>query len=855
MLPSQPTVRADQAAAEFSLTTPSVEAPEPTRAIDLEAFESLTVAEAMSGFFSRPRETMSAFASVAREDHPSAALPARSAATAGSPAQTIPRPAGRSIQVAPEPTRVSQDSIPPDVVAHPVIALSRGRELGLLLLRGFAVFVAWIGANRMVLGERSEDDGLAGGIVPLLAGLVIWLISEFVYLAVRRSADDEGFFRPFAIVARPAAASLNALWYVQRAAVLGVAGVLAFFASTLNTNNQFTLPGIAVWFASIVLTVTAFLPWDWSPVDWLRAVGRALRPRFSWALVALVVIMVVGSIFRVYDLNAMPREMTSDHVEMILDVFNVRSGNNSVFFASNGGREAMQFYLFAAFAQFPGQSVGFETLKLLNVIEGILTIPVMFFMAREVVGRERQQFATLVGLAAAALVATSFWHEVLSRQGERIILTPLFTALFILFFTRAIRYRRRMDWLYSGIVLGFGLYTYQAFRMIPVVIIAGVLLAMLFNLRDRAALRHYVGNLFVMVMVAFVIFVPLFSFSLQYPEDFWRRTTGRLFGDDLIEDRNADGEMVLRDPTLTEQLEAFNENIPQLMTNYRNAFLMFNWKGDVSFFNNAPNQPAFDPLTGAILVCGVAAWIGYMIRKRDVMIWLMPGALVILMLPSALSIAFPNENPSATRMSATLPIVYLFAALALSWLLWGIVHVIRGRAGWIIAAGAGALVMAGSLANNFYRYFTLYPEIYIASAFPYSDIGAAMRTFAEEIGGWGNVFVINYPYSWDHRALGIEGGAPDYPNGIPELSQVPTWLRDAANRDGAYRLIPDFDLLFVYNSKDEITQEWLVNTFPAGSWAELTTYQPEDPFRIFRVPALGEDGFDRFLAQTLGQQG
>ena len=123
-------------------------------------------------------------------------------------------------------------------------------------------------------------------------------------------------------------------------------------------------------------------------------------------------------------------------------------------------------------------------------------------------------------------------------------------------------------------------------------------MALIFWVRSMRDRRQMLMNLVALVIVSFVIFVPLFRYSLEYPEDFWRRTSGRLFGDDDRDDRREWQSDRSATPTVQEQFAAFNKNVPVLLDNFRNALLMYNWKGDVAWINNAPNHPAFDVVTG-----------------------------------------------------------------------------------------------------------------------------------------------------------------------------------------------------------------------------------------------------------------
>ena len=54
-----------------------------------------------------------------------------------------------------------------------------------------------------------------------------------------------------------------------------------------------------------------------------------------------------GAYFRYAQLDAIPPEMTSDHVEKLLDVNDVLQGKYRVYFERNTGREPLQFYLAA----------------------------------------------------------------------------------------------------------------------------------------------------------------------------------------------------------------------------------------------------------------------------------------------------------------------------------------------------------------------------------------------------------------------------------------------------------------------------------------------------------------------------
>ncbi|MBI5670425.1 MAG: glycosyltransferase family 39 protein [Chloroflexi bacterium] len=848
-----PTSEADEAGRDEPAVRPDEEPP----AVRV---EDLTLAEFLGHIWRTPGETWATLKQVLQTppDTPPLLTGDTALRPTDAPVRRAPRPA-----VIPAPLHTARavltERLAPLSADQQQARQREGVQFGLRLA---ALLVGLYGSGILAL-ERTEQLGLNVGGPYLLLAFGLWLVSEIYgsWPAITRWRQGQPL-SPVSEVPQDEANWTTAArhWLLERGVLAGAGLAFSLMAAAFNAGNRFTAHGVVAWFISVVLWVAAVAPRNW---NWRRgwAAVRAVRLRRSATFYALVMILVVGAFFRLNQLSQTPPEMTSDHVEKLLDAQRVLDGNPQVFFPNNGGREPFQMYAMALLSQVPGLGMNFTTLKLLSALEGILTLPVLWWMGREVIGRDNPRLANLVGLALAALVAVSYWHVALSRLGLRIVLTVLVTALLIIFLTRALRHNRRGDYILAGLTLGFGLYTYQAVRMLPVVVLIGIGLAIVFKARNFLERRAYALNFAMLVLVALVAFVPLLTFSIQYPDYFWMRTSGRLLGDDVITTRDEAGRLIERQATLQERVAAFQKNLPVLMDNIRNALLMYNWKGDVLWFNAVPNRPALDPLTGTLLVIGLAAWLARLFRRRDVADWLLPIMLFIMLLPSAFSIAYPIENPSATRTSGTLPEAYLFAALPLALLASSLARVLRGKRG-LLAGGtlAGvALLLAGSA--NYRTYFTDYHEAYlISSPAPYSEAGAFLKGFAESGGSFGNAFMLAYPYWWDHRAVGIEAGLMDWPNGIVDpdgdsgpqsaADDVPRFLYLASQATNGYRFNPEKDILFFYSPADERSDRRLSELFPNGYAQLVHSRKPNDDFRIYRVPALGTEGFIDFVVRT-----
>jgi len=801
--------------------------------VDTISIEDLTLAEVMGQMLRAPRETLQGVMDVV---------------SAPIPGQSTKRSSKSAAIRVPNVRAIKRDV--PTVAAVAIDPMTQ-REAVQLMLRLFAVIVAAYG-NWILATERSEIFGLDVGVPYLVMGFVLWVVAEVYgnWPQLKHWYDTRGTSRaePSAVEARDEAVDEIGDDLIRRLLLAGGGIIFTLLTFIFTAGNRFTIPNVFAWVASIVLWVMVFAPRGWG-VGRFWAGVRAVRLPSGATLWMLLGIMVVATIFRMYDLNAVPVEMTSDHVEKILDAQRVLNGTTQIFFSNNGGREPIQFYLMAFISQLPGLGLNFFTLKFLTVLEGLVTIPLLWWMGREIIGKEEPKLGNAVGLALAALVAVSYWHVMLSRLGLRIILTVLITTLVVIFFSRAMRYNRRGDFIKVGLILGIGMYAYQAVRMLPVAIIIGIGLVIVMGWRQKQFfVMRYVKNLLVLIVIALVVFVPLLRFWIDSPNDFWRRTSGRLLGDELIQTTDAQGNIIERAATREERMAAIQNNVTVLFSTIRNALLMYNWKGDVAWITAAPNRPQMDVFTGTFLIVGAAAWLARMIRRRDPADWLMPILLFVMLLPSALSIAYPIENPSATRTSGSLPEAYLFAALPLA-LIWSSVR--RLFANWrgiVSSFAVVGLVLGAVLASNWTMYFGEYSTTYLySSPAPYTEAGRFLRGFSASGGGLGNAYMIAYPYWWDHRAVGIEAGVTDWPNGIVTLDDVPNFLHLAWLKSDEYRLDADKDLLFFYSPQDGLTDARLKEWFPSGYGQLVTSYKPGDEFMIYRVPKLGHDGFTNFL--------
>ncbi len=823
------------------------------------------------------------------------------------------------------------------------------RRLGHVAILGLAVLLALRGGHVLhdaalnpALHARGDTNG--AGVWFVLAAL---MYGAYVYRRARRgrAEDDEQLIVEDAeapgrtqltgengvAAGVPAQPAGRAWWSVNvlQLALIPLAAALSLVAYTANvlqgpSGAAFDVvltPGGAVAWGLSVLVWGVVLGVDVARVpdrvraalrsdpDWGERIAQAVR-RIDAPLVALALVTLAGLWFRTLDLAAVPPEMTSDHIEKLLDALKVHNGYYAVFFPNNGGREAFQMYVVAFVAGELGVGFNFNALKWATVIEGVITLPVVFWMAVQVIGTRTERDRRIgcwVGVALAGLLAVSSWHLMLSRLGLRIVLTPLATALVIGFLARALHHNRTRDYLALGAVLGAGVYFYQANRMLPLLVVVGVALAILGTLRcwrdvpklalqmagiavlamgpvallalagERArdllpiaasawfavvalwlrAERHpaawrHAGGLLVAAVVALALYVPMYHYSRLYPDQFWNRTRGRLFGEDAFTRVTESGVRVAHEPSLREQAERFWEQRDVFITNYRDALRMWHWEGDAAWINNAHSYPALDGITGGLLILGGVAWAAWALRRRDPAVWLLPVSVLIMLLPSALTLAYTIENPSFTRTSGTIPALFMLAGLPLGVLCWRASR-IPGRVwgfsvGPLLALAILGVVVGGALDWNRDNFYTHYRLNYSSSWKPYREIAKPLRTFAQGEGSYGNAFMVAYPHWLDHRILGAMAGDIRWPNGLVTRGE----LFDAVARNAgtAYAYDPARPLFVMVHADDQETLDYLREQFPGGdarlysyTWQTGPGIYSSGEFYIFSAPpgAIADD--------------
>ena len=355
-------------------------------------------------------------------------------------------------------------------------------------------------------------------------------------------------------------------------------GLIAFWSFG---DNLFTRLNVVLWLFSIGAIAWSFWLPELPGRAWLER-WRGLWSQREWKFsITRGTLVAAGAIalvlfFRLYRLDQVPPEMFSDHAEKLLDVWDVLHGQTSIFFVRNTGREALQMYMTAGIIQLFNTGYSHLSLKIGTVLAGLLTLPFIYLLGKEV-GSKR------IGLLAMVFAGIAYWPNVISRVGLRFPLYPLFVAPVLYYLLRGIRTSNRNDFILSGLFLGIGLHGYTPIRILPVVIVVAVGLYLLHS-QSRQVRKQSVWQLVILAVVALFVFLPLLRYATINPEGFSFRSFSRLG--------------TVERPLPGPPGQVFLENL-------WNALTMFAWDDGEIWVVSVTHRPALDVISAALFFSGV----------------------------------------------------------------------------------------------------------------------------------------------------------------------------------------------------------------------------------------------------------
>ncbi len=362
---------------------------------------------------------------------------------------------------------------------------------------------------------------------------------------------------------------------------------------------------------------------------------------------ALLLIIAFAFFVRFTHIETIPIGLYPDEAANGVDaVHALETGNFQIFYEANFGREGLFINIQAFFISLFGNTI--TGLKFASILFGTLSVLGIYLLAKELFHRRS------AGLLASFMLATSYWAINFSRIGFRAIMTTFLLTFSFYFFFRGLRSQKLRDFLYAGLIFGFGLHTYIAFRVAPLIL---VLLLPALMLSYEKFLRRFWKHGLMFILGAFIAAAPmLYYFFVSHPEDFSSRSSHiSVFAPD-INHGNLWG---------------------TLGKTFSISLIKYNFWGDQNWRHNYPPYPILDPFVGTFFLASFlfVIWqtvtlLGKRIREGDrdtrlVTNAFLLGSFFVMLMPEFLT---DEGLPHALRSIGTQMPVFLMATMTAFWI-------------------------------------------------------------------------------------------------------------------------------------------------------------------------------------------
>ena len=425
------------------------------------------------------------------------------------------------------------------------------------------------------------------------------------------------------------------------------------------------------------VSTLAFLAWLASLAASLALVRRT-GPEHRLAgldWLALALLIALAGFFRLYRIGEIPSGPWVDELAAAANAVNLAARQPFTPFATTPMFEAgpnwvhtPNLYLYFCYAVLWLSGFSQLGLKLISVLPGIATPPLLYLLGRRFLSRES-------ALLAAGLLAVSHWQVTVGRWGWDEVLVTAFTVAAFAALLAGVQDERTSSFFLAGVATGLGQYAYVAARLSA--------LAALAFLAVRAAQtkrRRQLAQLGVFAAGLIQAVVPIAVFWIGHP-----------------------GTFAVRERQISILPQLLAGDLRPVLENLRAYGLMLLVRGDANPRQNIPGLPMLDLVVGILflvgLVAAVAAW--RRAESQMMLLWLSIGLMGGLL-------SHPESAPNSYRVGMAAPACMLLAGLG-----WqaALTIVRKARPGALVRSSAylaaGAVAVSGVL--TFANYFVARP--------------------------------------------------------------------------------------------------------------------------------------------------
>lgn len=366
----------------------------------------------------------------------------------------------------------------------------------------------------------------------------------------------------------------------------------------------------------------ATTPWQW--------------PRWRWSRRSLLIIGGIGllaAVARGWQAGALPATLAGDEAWFGRETRAVLSGSiGDPFITGWLSVPTMTFFFNApTVAWVSDPALG---LRLPWLLLGVLNVIIAARLATRLQG-------PVVGIITGCALAVYHYHIHYSRIGINNIADPFFMTLALFLLLRAYDRRSIADWVLCGIAIGVAQYFYFGARLIAVIVALSIVMMARANWRQfwrdhGVGVRRLAG-------AAVITAAPMIQYGWRFPDEYNARI-------------NQTG--ILQNGWFANELALGGSAIDILATQWWRAMLAFNVYPDRTVWYGL-REPLLDPITGAVLLVGLAIGLARLTNPRLFPMLAWWGSALVFG-------GFLTESPPSSQrlVTAAVPTIF-FAALAL----------------------------------------------------------------------------------------------------------------------------------------------------------------------------------------------
>lgn len=350
-------------------------------------------------------------------------------------------------------------------------------------------------------------------------------------------------------------------------------------------------------------------------------------------LVVIAILTIAAAIPRLIALDSVPPGLHGDEAWTGLEALRIISdGGIGVWSTSAFGQPAGPFYWTAAVLSIVEPSVA--SIRMSVALLGVLTIPAAFLFYRVLFGPK-------VALLGAAFLVVSFWHIQYSRIAFPVASLPLVETM--AFATLFLALQRDRLWIYflAGALLGLGFFSYLPYPFTAVGVAVFIAVWTLTKAFSHYPMRDVLLRVGILAFGGLLTGGPLLLFLAANPENYG--TYARLTLIPYI------------DGSIFDKVVLLGTRAVQVVGRFFVA-------SGIDYSDGLGTQPLLNVVTRFFFVIGLVVALRNF--RRDPRYQFVLLILLFSMLPAILTSTNWGEN---RRMIGALPMVYLLAAIGVSW--------------------------------------------------------------------------------------------------------------------------------------------------------------------------------------------